>query len=71
MKFKHKLNRCPLCDAHYYEDDAEEVRIHDHPEPQSGPFREAHIRSRLSYSEWINKTSEGREWAEQRKTIAK
>ena len=57
-----KLSQCATCDAFYSEDNARAVNEHRHPEPQSGPPRDALIRSRLRYSEWVEQTPEGRAW---------
>lgn len=61
------MSICPLCDATYADSDAEEVRIHQHPEPQSGTPRDAWISSGLEYPLWIVWTDEGRAWAEFRR----
>lgn len=63
MKRKN-LSLCPTCDA-WYEDGTESAKEHLHPEPQSGPPRDAHIASRLPYDRWIKETEEGRQWYEQ------
>jgi hypothetical protein len=44
---KRELRRCAMCDARYYLDNLEEVKIHEHPEPQSGPPRDAWRKSGL------------------------
>lgn len=58
--------RCAMCDEWYNEFDAESVKVHQHPEPQSGPPRDAHIASRLPYERWILETPEGRAWHQQK-----
>ena len=57
-----KLSRCPMCDAMYDHENAGELEIHQHPEPQSGSPREAWRESNLDYNEWIRFTPEGRAW---------
>lgn len=54
--------RCATCDGWYHEygPDATE---HRHPEPQSGPYRDAWGASRLDYADWVLETPEGRVWA--------
>lgn len=54
--------RCAMCDEWYYEFDPASVKAHQHPEPQSGPPRDAWIASRMPYELWIIETPEGREW---------
>lgn len=54
---------CALCDG-WYDPSTEEARVHDHPEPQSGPPRDAWLASALPYERWILETREGREWAQ-------
>lgn len=53
---------CGLCDQLYDDSTANE---HEHPEPQSGPFRAMWIASRLPYDEWV-KTICGIEWLRQK-----
>ena len=62
MKPKKRQIRCAMCDAWYYEDDAEEAKVHLHPEPQSGAFRYAWSQSQLPYDRWIKETEMGRAW---------
>lgn len=50
---------CGLCDSSYL---PSESWVHEHPEPQSGPLRDAWLASKLPYMEWLFKTSEGRAW---------
>jgi hypothetical protein len=52
-----------MCDEWYPENDPVSVKVHQHPEPQSGPARDAWLASRMKYEDWIYKTPEGREWA--------
>jgi hypothetical protein len=54
---------CGLCDTAYDPADTKEAAIHDHPEPQSGEPRDAWIKSKMKYSEWIIETDEGKSWA--------
>lgn len=61
-------HRCAMCDE-WYDPRGERARIHEHPEPQSGPFRDAHMKSRLSYERWIEETPEGREWVKHRQAL--
>lgn len=61
-KFMKGYTRCAMCDE-WYDPNSERARVHDHPEPQSGPPRDAWLRSGLRYDEWIDKTIEGRAWA--------
>jgi len=56
------MRRCATCDAWYDTTDHDEVREHQHPEPQSGPPRDAWRASRLPYEIWIKETPEGRAW---------
>lgn len=46
--------RCALCDEWYNDKDRTEVLFHEHPEPQSGPEREAWLKSGMTYLEWKN-----------------
>ena len=59
---KSKWAMCGLCDVAYdiYSEDA---KNHEHPEPQSGPPRDAWIKSGMKYKKWIESTPEGKEWA--------
>lgn len=52
-------SRCGLCDALFCPAHSAE---HAHPEPQSGPPREAWIDSGLPYEKWVAETPEGRAW---------
>lgn len=62
-KFKRpERSLCGLCDASYDPNNPEEAKIHDHPEPQSGPPRDQWLASRLPYERWIVETKEGRAW---------
>lgn len=58
-----KTHRCALCDAWYSDDEAYE---HHHPEPQSGYYRDAWIKSLLPYEEWIEETEDGIMWKQLR-----
>lgn len=62
--------QCPMCDEWYPESDVERAKVHRHPEPQSGPPREALLRFNAmgggGYERWILLTPEGRSWAERR-----
>lgn len=51
---------CGICDETYQEG-TERAKVHEHPEPQSGRYREAWLRSGLPYQEWAQ-TFTGREW---------
>lgn len=53
--------RCPMCDE-WYDPGSERARVHEHPEPQSGPSRDAWLSSSLPYEEWTDKTEEGKKW---------
>src|SRR3990167_4936533 len=55
------LSLCPMCDE-MYDPNGPRAAIHEHPEPQSGPPREALIKSGLPYEAWIVQTTEGRQW---------
>lgn len=55
---------CALCDTLYCVHHASE---HRHPEPQSGEFRDAWLRSGLPYLEWTCRTPEGARWDEMRR----
>lgn len=54
---------CGTCDTTYYLDDAEAVKVHQHPEPQSGEPRDMWLKSNLPYERWIKETAPGRAWA--------
>ena len=58
---------CLMCDSTYDDANAAEVEVHEHQEPQSGPPRDAWLKSRLSYSRWITETKEGAGWSAQQK----
>ena len=66
--------RCAMCDE-WYNPKGERAKIHDHPEPQSGVYRDAWLDSDMSYLVWIEKTRVGKDWVEYKKktkvTIAK
>ena len=53
---------CAMCDTWYDERDWIQNRIHQHPEPQSGPIRMAWLNSKLDYETWIRTTDEGKKW---------
>lgn len=53
---------CLICDAFYSPFDAEQVKTHEHPDPQRGLFREALLKSGLPYERWIVETREGQNW---------
>lgn len=53
------LSLCMMCDTWYGPDDANQ---HDHPEPQSGPARDAWLLSGLPYDQWVAETIEGANW---------
>lgn len=53
--------RCPIC-GEWYDPGGERARVHEHPEPQSGPTREAWLQSGLLYENWTEITEEGRKW---------
>ncbi len=61
---KRETATCGLCDETYYMDDAERVKVHEHPEPQSGMPRERWLASRLPYERWIKETPDGIAWVE-------
>lgn len=52
---------CFICDE-VYEDTPERTAVHEHLEPQSGPYRKAWLDSGLPYAHWVRDTPEGREW---------
>jgi hypothetical protein len=54
--------RCPTCDE-WYDDPGPRAEMHKHPEPQSGPARDAWLKSRMPYEQWILQTAEGKQWA--------
>jgi len=56
---------CLLCDEWYDVENESSVKIHEHPEPQKGPYREKWIASKLPYSDWIWRTESGRAWAKE------
>lgn len=58
------LKLCPICDG-FYLAGSEEEKMHEHPEPQSGAFRDYWLWSRLSYDRWITETEKGKEWIRQ------
>lgn len=60
---------CGLCDT-TYDPNGPEAEIHEHPEPQSGSPRDAWIKSKMKYSEWIEKTQEGMEWKRYKEGMA-
>jgi hypothetical protein len=57
--------RCAMCDE-WYLPGSERAKVHDHPEPQSGPPRDAWRRSGLPYERWAVETVEGRAWVGER-----
>ncbi len=59
--------RCAMCDK-WYDPNGDQAKVHDHPEPQSGIYRDAWLDSSLSYEEWIRKTRAGKEWTEYKNT---
>jgi len=61
MRKKSTQSLCAMCDTWYDGTDSDSVRIHQHPEPQSGHPRDQLIASRLPYDEWL-KTEDGKEW---------
>lgn len=54
---------CPLCDEIYDDTDRERAQVHEHPEPQSGPYRDEWLKSGLPYAEWTM-TEQGQKWLE-------
>lgn len=62
VKGKDRWVMCGLCDT-AYDPNGEDAKVHEHPEPQSGPPRDAWIKSGMNYSQWIELTKEGRGWA--------
>lgn len=56
------LSQCPTCDEWYDDRDIESVKVHQHPEPQSGQPRDDWRASGLDYGRWIEETPEGRAW---------
>lgn len=61
---KRETALCGLCDTTYFLDDLEAVKVHEHPEPQSGEFRDCWLVSQLPYERWIVETETGRTWKE-------
>lgn len=59
-------NRCPMCDE-WYDPNGDRAKMHEHPEPQSGPPRDAWLASRMSYDAWVDQTIDGRNWAKRQK----
>lgn len=53
--------RCAICDE-WYDPNGERAKIHDHPEPQSGFFRDAWLASKLPYETWRETTEIGKAW---------
>jgi hypothetical protein len=56
------MSRCAVCDAWYDDTDPDQYHAHRHPEPQSGPERDAWIAYGVPYDEWIRNTPEGNKW---------
>jgi hypothetical protein len=54
--------RCPTCDE-WYDEFGPRAEMHKHPEPQSGPPRDAWLASLLPYERWVLETPEGMKWA--------
>lgn len=52
---------CFLCDE-WYDELGPRAAMHEHPEPQSGSYRDAWLASGLAYENWIRDTDEGRAW---------
>ena len=57
-----KRTRCPICDE-WYVVGGDRERMHDHPEPQGGEFRDAWLASKLPYDRWIAETNAGLQWS--------
>lgn len=55
------LARCPVCDE-LYDPNGDQAKIHQHPEPQSGEFRDHWLASKLPYEQWLVETNAGRQW---------
>lgn len=64
MKIPKHYDRCATCDEWWDTHDPEAAKVHLHPEPQSGPPRDAWLKSRLPYERWIAETPEGMAWLE-------
>lgn len=60
---------CGLCDETYDANDTENVKRHQHPEPQSGAIRRLWLESNLPYDEWV-KTTAGQVWLEHQASVA-
>lgn len=60
------IKLCLVCDDWYSSMNATEVNKHMHPEPQSGLFRDAFLKSGLPYDRWIIETREGQNWRNRR-----
>ena len=56
------MSICATCDQSYDPDNPEEALLHEHPEPQSGEFRAAWLRSGLHYQAWLDGTYAGKLW---------
>lgn len=57
---------CGLCDTAYDPANAQEVKIHSHPEPQPGHYREAWLASGMAYDEWLTGTDAGKAYETER-----
>lgn len=55
-------HRCATCDEWYDYGNSAAREIHQHPEPQSGPPRDAWMQSGLPYERWLLETAEGLNW---------
>ena len=53
--------RCSVCDE-WYDPNGARAHMHQHLEPQSGPYRDSWIKSGLPYGDWLE-TAEGKCWA--------
>lgn len=68
MRYNLGRSRCSMCDEWYNPLDAERVKVHQHPEPQGGAFRDAWLLSGLPYERWIVETGPGKNWVARKST---
>ena len=52
-----------MCDE-WYNPNSPDAKVHNHPEPQSGIYRDAWLDSRMSYDQWSKETRVGQKWLE-------
>ena len=56
-------HRCAMCDE-WFDPAGDRAAMHEHPEPQSGPPRDAWLSSGLDYFTWAHTTRTGAAWLE-------